>query len=45
MDEPKITEVSKSLQDILKEGFNWQSGLSTVIVDLLKRVDALEKKQ
>ena len=34
----------KSLKDILDSGFDWQSGISTILVDLCKRVQELEKK-
>ena len=37
-------EKSKSLKEILDSGFDWQSGVSTIIVDLCKRVQELEKK-
>ena len=32
----------KSLQEIITEGYNWQNGLSTIIVDLCKRIKELE---
>lgn len=35
----------KSLTEIITEGYNWQNGLSTIIVDLCKRVKDLEDKQ
>jgi hypothetical protein len=34
----------KSLKEILDSGFEWQSGVSTILVDLCKRVVELEKK-
>ena len=34
--------VVKSLEDIIKEGYNWYNGLCTIIVDLCKRVKELE---
>lgn len=34
----------KSLQDIVKEGYNWHDGLVTIIVDLCKKVKVLEDK-
>ena len=37
-------EKSKTLKDILDSGFDWQSGVSTILVDLCKRVQELEKK-
>ena len=42
MDEDK--KEIKSLKDILDSGFNWQSGVSTILVDLCKRIVELEKK-
>ncbi len=36
-------EKIKSLKDIVTEGYNWQTGLSTIIVDLCKRVKDLEE--
>jgi hypothetical protein len=34
----------KSLKEILDSGFEWQSGVSTILVDLCKRIVELEKK-
>lgn len=34
--------VTKSLEDIIKEGYNWHNGFCTIIVDLCKRVKELE---
>lgn len=36
------SENVKSLQDIIKEGYNWNNGLCTILVDLCKRVKELE---
>jgi len=37
-----MDEQVKSLQDIINEGYNWNNGLCTILVDLCKRVKELE---
>jgi hypothetical protein len=37
-------EKSKTLKEIIDSGFDWQSGVCTILVDLCKRVQELEKK-
>jgi hypothetical protein len=32
----------KNLKEIIDEGYNWHNGLSTIIVDLCKRIVVLE---
>ena len=39
------TSVVKSLEDIIKEGYNWHNGLCTIVIDLCKRVKDLEDKE
>ena len=41
MNEPVV----KSLEEIIREGYNWNDGLCTIIIDLCKRVKELEDKQ
>ena len=35
---------SKTLKEIIDSGFDWQSGVCTILVDLCKRVVELENK-
>lgn len=41
----KPKEEIKTLETIINEGYQWHNGLCTIIVDLCKRIKALEDKQ
>lgn len=37
--------VVRSLEEIITDGYKWHDGLSTIVVDLCKRVKVLEDKK